>query len=193
MFFNISWILSDASMLRTSHRWRRRHALPCAASRWGPAQGGAASRLRPRTPFRRSLLHRFYTRHLAGLSLICRPASRRCSSCSEAVAEGVGSLWEELGDGGGTRWSGRDGGGRRARRSTYPLSCFMAMVLKGARTSITASRHSEPSDTVRRRLGEESAISYCWSSTICLLPPRMLSLSQTQGVRSTYRPPNTVG
>lgn len=41
-------------------------------------------------------------------------------------------------------WPGRV---RRAHGRPYPLSCFMATVLNGAWTSITASRHSEPSDS----------------------------------------------
>lgn len=44
------------------------------------------------------------------------------------------------------RWSGRV---RRAHSRPYPFVCFMATVLNGAWTSITASCHSEPSDSGR--------------------------------------------
>lgn len=47
-----------------------------------------------------------------------------------------------------TGWWGRV---RRAHSRAYPLSCFMATVLNGAWTFITASCHSEPSDSGRCR------------------------------------------
>ena len=50
------------------------------------------------------------------------------------------------------RWTSRRSGRvRRARGWPYPLSCFMATALNCPWTSITASCHSEPSDSGRCR------------------------------------------
>lgn len=65
--------------------------------------------------------------------------------------------WEGRGDGRMNVGLGV-GGVRRAHSRPYPLSCFMATVLNGACTSITASRHSEPSDSGRRRLKTSRAV-----------------------------------
>lgn len=86
--------------------------------------------------------------------------SSQCASClsSKAVAEVAiggrvqddeyslqsGSVLSGGADGG---WGCRVGRVRRAHGRPYPLSCFMAMVLNGGWTSITAARHSEPSDS----------------------------------------------
>lgn len=55
-----------------------------------------------------------------------------------------GSVLSGGADGG---WGCRVGRVRRAHGRPYPLSCFMATVLNGGWTSITAARHSEPSDS----------------------------------------------
>lgn len=75
--------------------------------------------------------------------------------------------WEELQDEGLTR----RGRARGDHSRPYPLSCFMATVLNGTRTSITASRHSEPSDSGRCR--QKS----CVDSRQKLSQERLLSLT----------------
>lgn len=85
--------------------------------------------------------------------------------------------WEGCGDGKSCRmkvglWVGGWRGRVRGDHSRpYPLSCFMATVLNGTRTSITASRHSEPSDSGRCR--QKS----CVDSRRELSQERLLSLT----------------
>lgn len=86
--------------------------------------------------------------------------------------------WEGCGDGKSCRmnvalgvggWSGRV---RRAHSRPYPLSCFMATVLNGVWTSITASCQSEPSDSGRcwlEKLCQESACAVLSRESLLLL------------------------
>lgn len=66
--------------------WPHRRAPPCAASQWGPGQGRPAAHLPPHSPFRHSLLHWFYARHLRGIYIRHQPASSQCASCSSSKA-----------------------------------------------------------------------------------------------------------
>lgn len=93
------------------------------------------------------------------------------------------------------------GGVRQAHDRPYPLSSFMATVLNGAWTSITASWHSESSDSGRcwlKRWGSGFSVHCAFtkkSFVINVLPfvLRKLSLSQTNRVCSTYWFANVVG
>lgn len=175
MYFTSLFNLTTCRL--TSHIRPHRRAPPCAASQWGPGQGRPASHLPPRSPFRHSLLHWFYARHLRGISIIHQPVSSQCSSCSEAVVVEE-TWWEGCGDGKSCRmnvglgvggWSGRV---RRAHSRPYPLSCFMATVLNGVWTSITASCQSEPSDSGRcwlEKLCQESACAVLSRESLLLL------------------------
>lgn len=132
------------------------HAPPCAANQWGPVQGRPASHLLPHSPFRHSLLHWFYTRHLRGIYIRHPPAFLPRTSCSSAkvVVGGLRSwvrlygyawhTWALLSDGAErvvmSRWSGRV---RQAHCWPYPSSCFITTVLILICISITASQHSE--------------------------------------------------
>lgn len=120
---------------------------PCAASQWGPGQGRPATHLPPHSPFRHSLLHWFYARHLRGIYIRHQPMSPQWTSCSSSKAV-MGGCWKLIGlqdyasawDS-AHRWSwwggGRSGRVRQAHDRPYPLSCFMATVLNG----ITPSLH----------------------------------------------------
>ena len=164
-----------------------RCAPPCAASQWEPGQGRPAAHLPPHTPFRHSLLRWFYARHLRGIYIRHQPASSQCTSCSSSKAvmvveeeEEEGGLWRrvELLERGNLLSGGADGVGgwlgrvRRAHGRPYPLSCFMTTVLNGAWTSITASCHSEPSDSGRcqpKKSSQESARAVLSQESLLLL------------------------
>ncbi len=192
-----------------------RRAPPCAASRWGPGQGRPASHLPPHSPFRHSLLHWFYARHLRGIYIRHQPVSSRCTSCSssKAVVEdvvgglwrwmrlhGFASMWGLCSQGALMGWwvGGWSGRVRRAHSRPYPLSCLMVTVLNGMWTPITASCRSEPSDPERcwlQKVTSEVGVRCAFTGrtwTICLLTPGIQSLSRTKRVRLTYWFPNAV-
>lgn len=80
-----------------------------------------------------------------------------CGNLLSGGADGVGG------------WLGRV---RRAHSRPYPLSCFMTTLLNGAWTSITASCHSEPSDSGRcqpKKSSQESALAVLSQESLLLL------------------------